>query len=206
MGYFLYCIIFSPTEMPETAIAIQMMQNSHVTSKLCRTVIQATAISLAVQGAVPGDLVPALLMKTQTAMGRQGRGGDLILNSLTMSLCSLGEASLYSLGKATQVVLKMNPAQLLAVLILTEIQREHLIMRGQVTSLSQRHPTMKDLNEAHMVDQMTVIRFQLQPAFYKLLCKYIWFDVDLWGDENVHLLYLKTVTANMQNYVLEKMF
>lgn len=192
--------------MPEIAIVSQRMQNSHVTNLLCRTVIRTTAISLAVWGAVPGDLAPALLTKTLTVMGQQGRGGDQIQNSLTMSLCSLEEANLYSPGEATQVVLKTNLAQLLAVLIQTEIQIEHLIMRAQVTSLSQRLPTMKDLNEARMLDQMTAIRFLMQPVFYKLLCKYIWFEIGVWRDEDIHLLYLKTVITNMQNYVLEKMF
>lgn len=142
-----------------------MMQSSRARNASCRTVIQTIVTSLAVKGVVPGDPVHALLMRTQTAKDQPERGDDQIQNNLTMSLCDQEEVSQYNQGEVAQVVPRMNLAQLLAVLSPTEIPIELLIMRAQLMSLSQKHPTMKDLKEVHTVDQMTVIRFQLQPVF-----------------------------------------
>lgn len=161
------------------ATVIQMMGNISTVNALFLIVILITETNLVVRQVVQGGPVSTHLRKILTVTGRLEKGGGQIRSSLTMSL--------YSRGEVVLVVQKTNLAQLLAVLIQTEILREDLTTRvpaeDLVMNLNQKDPMMRGLK----VVQMTVIRSKLQTIFLKSSCKY----VSVIG--KIQFLYLKTV-------------
>lgn len=114
-----------------------------------------TRTNLAVRPAVPGGSEDLGQMRIQTVTSNPERGGPQVLNSLTMSLCSRGEAAQEAL-KTTLDLLLPVPSQIM-------IQKEGLIMRVLAEALAmnqnQRDPTMRPRIGAQNMGQMIATRF-----------------------------------------------
>lgn len=138
-----------------TATVTQTRTNSERNVPHQRVILMRTRTSLAARPAVPGGHEDSGQIRTQTVTSHPEREGPLVLSSLTMNLCSQGEAA--------QEFLRTTLAQLLQVPNQTTNQREDLIMRVLAKALemnrNQRDPTMRPQIEAQNMGQMIVTRF-----------------------------------------------